>query len=169
VVPATALARVPDDVRATHAAPMACAGVTVFGAPRRGGARPGDLVAIVGPGGLGHLAARFAAKMGPNTVVVARGQDKAPLAAELQRPGGARVVLATAANSEAMAHTVDGLAPNGELTVVGRQRPTGRVGRGRHRVEDGRLAEHWNVLHDETTRAESVSGLPMYGDRFPDE
>ena len=136
VVPATALARIPESMSAVQAAPMACAGVTVFGALRRSSARPGALVAIVGLGGLGHLAVQFAAKMGLDTVVVARGREKAPLAAELgarhyidsteqdvtaelRRLGGARIVIATAANSEAMARTLDGIAPNGELMVVG--------------------------------------------------
>ncbi|HEU5354848.1 MAG TPA: alcohol dehydrogenase [Actinocrinis sp.] len=136
VVPATGLARIPDDMSAVQAAPMACAGVTVFGALRSGGARPGDVVAVVGLGGLGHLAVQFAAKSGFDTVAIARGAAKAEfaaqlgarryidsttqdVAAELQRLGGAQLVLATAADSAAMARTVDGLAPNGRLAVVG--------------------------------------------------
>ncbi|HEV2634637.1 MAG TPA: alcohol dehydrogenase catalytic domain-containing protein [Actinocrinis sp.] len=136
VVPATALARVPDRMSTVQAAPMACAGVTCFGALRNSGARPGDLVAVLGLGGLGHLGVQFAAKMGFDTVVIARGQDKASfaaslgsrhyidatsqdVAAELQRLGGARIVLATASNSDAISGTVEGLAPNGELVVIG--------------------------------------------------
>lgn len=136
VVPATGLARIPDGMSAVQAAPMACAGVTVFGALRAGGARPGDVVAVVGLGGLGHLAVQFAAKSGFDTVAIARGPGKAEfaarlgarryldsthqdVAAELRRIGGANLVLATAADSAAMARAVDGLAPNGRLAVVG--------------------------------------------------
>lgn len=78
VVPASALARIPDDVTAAEAAPMACAGVTMFTALRRSAARPGDLVAVLGLGGLGHLAVQFAAALGFETVAVARGADKEP-------------------------------------------------------------------------------------------
>ncbi|MFE8955272.1 alcohol dehydrogenase [Streptomyces althioticus] len=136
VAPVDALARIPDALAATDAGPMACAGVTVYNGLRRSSARPDDLVAIQGIGGLGHLAVRFAAAMGYETVAIARGADKADLAKELgahhyvdstegpvaealQALGGAKVVLATAGNSEAMAATVDGLTPRGELVVVG--------------------------------------------------
>ncbi|RMI87115.1 alcohol dehydrogenase, partial [Streptomyces sp. ZS0098] len=136
VAPVDALARIPDALAATDAGPMACAGVTVYNGLRRSSARPDDLVAIQGIGGLGHLAVRFAAAMGYETVAVARGADKAdfakelgahhyvdstagPVAKALQALGGAKVVLATAGNSEAMAATVDGLIPRGELVVVG--------------------------------------------------
>ncbi|MFF1963280.1 alcohol dehydrogenase [Streptomyces sp. NPDC058232] len=136
VVPANALARIPATLSAVEAAPLACAGVTVFNGLRRTGARPGDLVAVIGLGGLGHLAVQFAARMGFDTVVVARGQEKAKLAAdlgsrhyidsaredvsaELLKLGGARVVLATAGNSDAMAAALDGLGPHGELIVIG--------------------------------------------------
>ena len=136
VAPATGLARIPDGMNAVQAAPMGCAGVTVFGALRAGGVRPGGLVAVVGLGGLGHLAVQFAAKSGMETVAIARGRDKAEFAArlgahhyidstaqdpaaELRRLGGAALVLATAADSAAMAAAVDGLAVNGRLAVVG--------------------------------------------------
>lgn len=136
VVPATGLARIPDGMSASQAAPLACAGVTVFGAMRASGPRPGDLVAVLGLGGLGHLAVQFAAKSGMETVAIARGQGKAEFAAqlgahhyidstvqdpaaELQRLGGAALVLATAADSGAMTAAVGGLGANGRLTVVG--------------------------------------------------
>ena len=136
VVPATGLARIPDGMSSSQAAPMACAGVTVFGALRAGNPRPGDLVAVVGLGGLGHLAVQFAAKSGLETVAIARGQGKAEFAArlgahhyidstvqdtaaELRRLGGAALVLATPADSAAMAAAVDGLGANGRLAVVG--------------------------------------------------
>lgn len=136
VVPADALARIPDDFTAVEAAPLACAGVTTFNALRRSTARAGDLVAVLGIGGLGHLGVQFANKMGFETVAIARGQEKADLATKLgahhyvdstagdvatrlQELGGAKVVLATAMNSAAMAATIDGLGRNGELVVVG--------------------------------------------------
>ncbi|MEV4570178.1 alcohol dehydrogenase [Nonomuraea sp. NPDC049419] len=135
-VPVSALARVPDEISAVEAAPMGCAGVTTFNSLRRSAARPGDLVAILGLGGLGHLGVQFANKLGFETVAVARGADKADtakhlgahhyvdstagdVAGQLQALGGARVVLATAASSEAMSAAIDGLGDNGELVVLG--------------------------------------------------
>lgn len=137
IAPVDALARIPDALAATDAGPLGCAGVTVFNGLRRSSARPGDLVAILGVGGLGHLGVRYAAAMGFETVAVARGAAKAdfamqlgahhyvdstadtPVAEALQALGGAEVVLATASNSAAIAATVDGLAPRGELVVIG--------------------------------------------------
>lgn len=136
VVPATALARVPDSMSAVDAAPMGCAGVASFNALRRSSARPGDLVAVLGLGGVGHLGVQFANKLGFETVAVARGAGKAEeatrlgahhyvdstagdVANQLQALGGAKVVLATAASSAAMSATIDGLGHNGELVVVG--------------------------------------------------
>ena len=136
VVPATALARIPEGYSAVHAAPMGCAGVTAFNALRRSPARPGDLVAVLGVGGIGHLGVQFAAKSGFEVVAIARGAEKGELAtklgaqhyidstdadvpAELQALGGARVILATAMNSAAMSGVIDGLRYNGELLVVG--------------------------------------------------
>ncbi|MBY8885186.1 alcohol dehydrogenase catalytic domain-containing protein [Streptomyces sp. PTM05] len=136
VVPAVALAAVPDELTSAEAAPLACAGVTVYNALRRSSARPGDTVAVLGLGGLGHLGVQFAAAMGFDTVAIARGADKAPLAEKLgarhyidstaEDParaltalGGASVVLATVTNGDAMAATVDGLRPRGELLVLG--------------------------------------------------
>src|SRR5262245_51719879 len=111
VAPTTALAVVPDVLKAAEAAPLMCAGVTTFNALRNSGARPGDLVAVLGVGGLGHLGVQYASRMGFRTVAIARGQDKEPLArelgavhyidsqasdpaVELTRLGGAKVVLA---------------------------------------------------------------------------
>ena len=113
-----------------------CAGVTTFNSLRNSGARPGDTVAVLGIGGLGHLGVQFAAKSGYRTVAIARGQDKAPLArqlgahiyidsttqnpaAELQKLGGAAVILSTLTNAEALAAAVNGLAPKGKLIIVG--------------------------------------------------
>ncbi|HWB84343.1 MAG TPA: alcohol dehydrogenase [Bryobacteraceae bacterium] len=131
-----ALARVPDALSSADAAPLMCAGITTFNCLRHSGARPGDLVAVLGLGGLGHLAVQFAAKMGFQTVGIARGQDKAPLAkelgahhyidsqsqnpaAELQKLGGANVILMTATNREATEAVLPGLAANGTLMIVG--------------------------------------------------
>ncbi|MFF5859324.1 alcohol dehydrogenase catalytic domain-containing protein [Streptomyces sp. NPDC012751] len=137
VAPVDALARVPDGLAATDAGPMACAGVTTFNGLRRSSARPGDLVAVLGLGGLGHLGVQYAAAMGFETVGIARGAGKAdfakqlgahhyvdstsgtPVAEALRSLGGAKVVLATAGNSEAITATVDGLAPRGELVAIG--------------------------------------------------
>ncbi|MEU5420573.1 alcohol dehydrogenase catalytic domain-containing protein [Streptomyces sp. NPDC001407] len=137
IAPADALARIPDTLAATDAAPMACAGVTTYNGLRRSSARPGDRVAVLGLGGLGHLGVQYAAAMGYETVAIARGAGKAefagrlgahhyidstagtPVAEALQALGGAKVVLATAANADAIAATVDGLSPRGELVVIG--------------------------------------------------
>ena len=135
-VPWTALARVPEGLSFVEAAPMGCAGVTTFNGLRQTRAKAGDLVAILGVGGLGHLGVQWARAMGFETVAIARGTGKADearelgahhyidstaqdVAVELQKLGGAAVVLATANNAEAMAATVGGLGPAGELVAVG--------------------------------------------------
>jgi D-arabinose 1-dehydrogenase-like Zn-dependent alcohol dehydrogenase len=136
VARAEALARVPDELSAAEAAPLMCAGVTTFNALRNSGARPGDLVAVLGIGGLGHLAVQYAVKAGYRTVAIARGKDKEPLTRQLgavqyidsrsespsvalRRMGGARVVLATVTNGEAMAAALGGLGVDGTLMVIG--------------------------------------------------
>ncbi len=136
VVPAEAVASMPDDLPADEAAPLLCAGITVFNALRNSGARAGDLVAVQGIGGLGHLGIQYARQMGFRTVAIGRGGDKQPLArklgaheyidtsagdpaAALQKMGGANVVLATAPDSKSMSALVDGLVPRGTLIVVG--------------------------------------------------
>jgi D-arabinose 1-dehydrogenase-like Zn-dependent alcohol dehydrogenase len=136
VVPAGALASIPDELDAADAAPLLCAGVTTFNALRGSVARGGDTVAILGVGGLGHLGVQFARRLGFRTVAIARGTEKEPLArelgahhyidstaqdpaAELQALGGATVILATVTSSAAMAACAGGLKPNGRLIVVG--------------------------------------------------
>ena len=136
IAPAGALALIPDGLSAVEAAPLMCAGVTTYNSLRNSGARPGDLVAILGIGGLGHLGVQFAAKMGFRTVAIARGMDKEPLArklgassyidskaqdpaAELQKLGGAQVVLATVTSGAAMSATLGGLGVNGKLIILG--------------------------------------------------
>lgn len=133
---ATALALLPAELTAIEAAPLVCAGVTTFNSLRNTGARPGDLVAILGLGGLGHLGVQFAVRMGFKTIAIARGSDKEPLAkqlgahlyidsqaqdvaAELTKLGGARVILATVTNNEAMTAALGGLGVNGKLMVLG--------------------------------------------------
>ena len=136
VAPASAVALMPADLPPVEAAPLMCAGLTTFNALRNSGARPGDVVAVLGLGGLGHLGVQYAAKMGFHTIGIARGRDKEPLArrlgaslyidsqaqdpaAELLKLGGAKVILATATSGEAMSAVKDGLAVNGTLLVVG--------------------------------------------------
>jgi D-arabinose 1-dehydrogenase-like Zn-dependent alcohol dehydrogenase len=136
LAPVEALAAVPDSLTAVEAAPLLCAGITTFGALRQSGAFPGDLVAVQGIGGLGHLGVQFASKFGYKVAAIGRGSENAALAAklgasiyidskatnaaeELQKLGGAQAILATAPSSKAMSALIDGLAPNGKLMVVG--------------------------------------------------
>jgi D-arabinose 1-dehydrogenase-like Zn-dependent alcohol dehydrogenase len=134
VAPAETLAAIPEKLPAEEAGPFMCAGVTVYNALRSSGARPGDVVAVQGIGGLGHLGVQYARRMGFKTVALGRGKDKGPLAeklgahqyidsnvtdavAELQKLGGARVILATAPSAKAISSVVDGLGVNGNLLV----------------------------------------------------
>lgn len=136
VVPAQALAAIPDELSSADAAPLLCAGVTTYNALRHSGATAGDVVAILGLGGLGHLGVQFAARMGFRTVAIARGSGKSKFAAQLgahryidslsedvakslSELGGAKVVLATVTNADAMAATVGGLGRDGVLLIVG--------------------------------------------------
>jgi len=136
LVPQSALASIPDDLAAEDAAPLLCAGVTTFNALRGSGARPGDLVAVLGIGGLGHLAVQFARRMGFETVAIARGTDKreqalalgahhyldstsTDVAEALQAFGGATTILATVTAPGAMSGAVGGLRPRGRMIVVG--------------------------------------------------
>src|SRR5213596_3183401 len=134
IAPASALAAIPDELPAEEAGPFMCAGVTVYNALRNSGARSGDVVAVHGIGGLGHLGVQYARRMGFETVAVGRGRDKEPLArklgahhyidsgtgnatTELQKLGGARVILATAPNAKAISALVDGLSVDGKLLI----------------------------------------------------
>ena len=136
VAPVEALVPIPDTLSDTEAAPLLCAGITTYNALRHSGAMPGDLVAIQGIGGLGHLGIQFANKFGYEVVAIGRGADTEFLARklgaavyidgeasnaaqELQKRGGARAILATAPSSKAMSALVDGLGPNGTLMVIG--------------------------------------------------
>jgi D-arabinose 1-dehydrogenase-like Zn-dependent alcohol dehydrogenase len=136
VVPAGTLASIPEELNAPEAAPLMCAGVTTFNSLRQTSVGPGDLVAVLGLGGLGHLGIQFAAKQGLRTVAIGRGTDEAELAKqlgakvyidsktqdvanELQKMGGAKVILATAPSGEAMTNAIGGLGIDGKLVVLG--------------------------------------------------
>ena len=136
VAPAIALALMPDGLSPVESAPLMCAGITTYNALRNSHARPGDVVAVLGLGGLGHLGVQYAVKMGFKTVGIARGRDKEPLArklgahhyidsqaqdpaAELLELGGAKVILATVTNGDAMSAVQGGLGVNGTLVVIG--------------------------------------------------
>ena len=136
VVKASAMASIPDELSSEDAAPLLCAGITTYNALRQSGANGGDLVAVLGIGGLGHLGVQFAAKLGYETVAIARGRDKEEMARklgarhyidstdqdpaeELQKLGGAKVILATATSAPAMTATIGGLGIGGKLIVLG--------------------------------------------------
>ncbi len=136
VAPIEALVPIPDSLKDVEAAPLLCAGITTYNALRHSGALPGDLIAVQGIGGLGHLGIQFANKFGYKVAAIGRGPENATLAKklganmyidskatnaaeELQKLGGARVIVATAPSSKAMSELIDGLGPNGELMVVG--------------------------------------------------
>src|SRR3984885_5329017 len=136
LAPFSALAMVPEELSAEEAAPLMCAGVTTFNCLRNSGARPGDVVAVIGLGGLGHLGVQFAARSGFNTVAIGRGKDKEALArtlgaayyidsgtqdpaAELLKLGGAKVILATVTSADAMKAVIGGLTPTGTFMIVG--------------------------------------------------
>jgi len=136
VAPIEALVAIPDSLAAAEAAPLLCAGITTFNSLRHSGASPGDLVAVQGIGGLGHLGIQFANKFGYRVAAIGRGAENAALAKtlgaslyidskatsaaeELQKLGGAQVILATAPSSKSMSELIDGLGPNGKLMVIG--------------------------------------------------
>lgn len=136
IAPANALAFIPQELDPANAGPLLCAGVTTYNSLRHCGAHAGDTVAVLGIGGLGHLAVQYAAKSGYRTVAIARGQDKGPLAkqlgahayidttsqdpaAELKKMGGAKIILSTVTSAKALEWTLDGLAPAGKLVIVG--------------------------------------------------
>jgi D-arabinose 1-dehydrogenase-like Zn-dependent alcohol dehydrogenase len=136
IAPTEALAIIPDELSATDAAPLMCAGITTYNALRNSGARAGEVVAILGIGGLGHLGVQFAAKMGFRTIAIARGKDEEELVKklgarqyidnrsqnaveELNKLGGAKVILATVPSGKAMSEILGGLAVNGKIVIIG--------------------------------------------------
>ncbi|MGA9168837.1 MAG: zinc-binding dehydrogenase, partial [Nitrososphaeraceae archaeon] len=144
ITPTVALASIPDRLSATEAAPLMCAGITTYNALRNSGARVGDVVAILGIGGLGHLGIQFAAKMGFRTIAIARGKDKEEMVTklgarhyidsqsqnvveELVKLGGAKVILATLPSGKAMSAALGGLSVNGKLIMIGASNDTVEV------------------------------------------
>ncbi len=187
IAPAEALARIPESLNPIDAAPLLCAGITTFNALRNSGARPGDLVAVFGIGGLGHLGLQFANKFGYQVVAVSRGKENTELAkklgahiyidssatdaaAELTRLGGARVILATVPSSKAMSSIIGGLGPNGKLLVVGADLgsidvPTTKILFARNSIQG------WNsgssIDSEDTLRFAEYSGVRPMIETFP--
>jgi D-arabinose 1-dehydrogenase-like Zn-dependent alcohol dehydrogenase len=187
IAPAEALARIPESLNPIDAAPLLCAGITTFNALRNSGARPGDLVAVIGIGGLGHLGLQFANKFGYHVVAISRGKENAELAkklgahiyidssaagaaAELTRLGGARVILATVPSSKAMSSIIGGLGPNGKLLVVGADLesiavPTTKILFARNSIQG------WNsgssIDSEDTLRFAEYSGARPMVETFP--
>jgi D-arabinose 1-dehydrogenase-like Zn-dependent alcohol dehydrogenase len=186
IAPASAVARVPTGLPPVEAAPLMCAGITTFNALRNSGARPGDVVAVLGVGGLGHIAVQYCAKMGFHTVAIARGKDKEALArqlgasvyidsqvqdpaAQLQGLGGAKVILATATSGEAMSAALAGLAVNGTLLVVGAppsiQVPVGVLLAGRRAIKG--WYSGMAIDSQETLTFSARSGVRAMNETFP--
>jgi D-arabinose 1-dehydrogenase-like Zn-dependent alcohol dehydrogenase len=187
VANAEALASMPDDLPSDEAAPLLCAGITVFNALRNSGARAGDLVAVQGIGGLGHLGIQYARQMGFRTIAIGRGGDKKPLATKLgaheyidtsagnpaealQKLGGANLILATAPDSKAMSALVDGLGPRGTLLVVGAGMESLTVTpvqliSGTKRIQG--WASGTGKDSEETLRFSSLSGVRPMIERYP--
>ena len=184
--PAKALARMPDELSAVETAPLMCAGVTTFNALRNSVARAGDVVAVLGIGGLGHLGVQYAARMGFRTIAIARGKDKEPLArklgaahyidsttqdpaAELQKLGGAKVVIATVTNADAMAAAMGGLAPKGVFMVIGAAGPISVDPL--LLITGNRSVEGWyagtSIDSQDTLRFSALAGVKSMNEIFP--
>lgn len=182
------LAAVPDKLSAEEAAPLMCAGVTTFNCLRNSGAVPGDTVAILGLGGLGHLGVQFAAKMGFNTVAIARGSDKGPLArqlgaaqyidsragdpaVELRKLGGAKIILATVTNADAMQAVLGGLGTNGTLMIIGAvpslQVPSLQLLQGRQSVKGWYSGT--SIDSEDTLAFSALTGVRSMNEIFPVE
>lgn len=187
IAPAEAVAAMPDDLPADEAAPLMCAGITVYNALRNSGARGGDLVAVQGIGGLGHLGIQYARRLGFRTVAIGRGGDKQPLAAKLgaheyidtgdgapaatlQKLGGAHVILATAPDSKSISALVDGLGPNGTLVVVGASLESLTV-TPLQLIGGSRLIKGWAsgtaMDSEDTLRFSALSGVRPMIERYP--
>ncbi len=182
-----AIAAIPDDLDAAEAAPLLCAGITTFNALRHSGARPGDTVAIQGIGGLGHLGIQFASKSGYRVVAISRGKQNEALARklgahvyidaaaskaaeELQKLGGARVILATAPAAKPMTELVDGLGPNGRMIVAGATPDAIQVSpiqliRGRRGIQG--WASGTATDSEDTLRFAQLTGVRPMIEKFP--
>src|SRR5579884_3122834 len=187
VVPASAAAHMPSGLSPSDAGPLLCAGITTFNSLRHSGAIAGDLVAILGIGGLGHLGVQFAARMGFNTVALARGRDKEELArslgaenyvdteaqdpaAELQRLGGATVVLATVTSGKAMTAVIGGLGVGGKLIVLGAASDPAPIALAR--LIGGRLTiTGWpsgaSIDSEDTMRFAQMNGVRSMNEYYP--
>ena len=187
LAPVEALAAIPDSLDAAEAAPLLCAGITTFNALRHSGAMPGDLVAVQGIGGLGHLGVQFASKFGYRVVAISRGKESEPLAtklgaqiyidsaaanaaAELQKLGGANVILATAPSGKAMTDLLPGLAARGTLLVIGAsgdpiQVSTGLMIQGSKRIQG--WASGIPTDSEDTLRFAELTGTRPMIERFP--
>ena len=187
VTPIEALASIPDALDAVHAAPLLCAGITTFNALRNSSARPGDVVAIHGIGGLGHLGVQFANRMGFHTVAIARGRDKGNLARDLgahlyldsetQDPakelmalGGAKVILATVTSGKAMTPLIDGLGIDGTLIVLGASPEPVEVNP-YHVIGERRGVRGWpsgtSVDSEDTMRFSVLTGVETMIETYP--
>ena len=187
VAPFEGLALIPDELSPVDAGPLMCAGITTFNSLRNSGTRAGETVAVLGIGGLGHLGVQFASKMGFRTIAIARGTDKEALARQLgahdyidsqagdvaealQRLGGAKIVLATATNADAMAATIGGLSLDGRLIVLGADfKPiqlvtAGLIGRrtGIHGWPSGS-----SIDSEDTMRFSAMTGVRPMTETFP--
>ena len=187
IAPIEALAAIPDELGSAAAAPLLCAGITTFNALRNSGARPGDLVAVQGIGGLGHLAVQFASKMGFDTVEIARGKDKGNLARDLGARlyidsetqdaakdlaalGGAKVILSTVTSAKAMTPLIDGLGIDGTLVVVGASPEPIEVNPfhiilGRHGVKG--WPSGTSVDSEDTLRFSALTGVESMIETYP--
>jgi D-arabinose 1-dehydrogenase-like Zn-dependent alcohol dehydrogenase len=187
IAPFQGLAVVPAELDSAAAAPLMCAGLTTYNSLRHCGARPGDLVAILGIGGLGHLGVQYAAKMGYRTVAIARGQDKEPLARqlgavhyidsqasdpaeELMRLGGARAIIATVTNGPAMSATFGGLGPHGRLMVLGAAHEAVEV-TPLALIMNRRAVEGWysgtSIDAEDTLAFSALTGVASMNESFP--
>jgi D-arabinose 1-dehydrogenase-like Zn-dependent alcohol dehydrogenase len=187
VAPYTALAAMPQELSDVDAAPLMCAGLTTFNSLRHCGARAGDLVAVLGIGGLGHLGVQYAAKMGFRTAAIARGKDKAPLAkqlgaayyidtqavdpaAELMKLGGAKAVIATVTHGPSMAATIGGLAPRGRLMVLGAAHEAIEV-QPLSLIMARRAVEGWysgtSIDAEDTLAFSSLAGVKSMNEAYP--
>lgn len=187
ISPVEAVAAIPDELPAEEAGPLMCAGITTFNSLRNAGARPGDLVAVQGVGGLGHLAIQYARRMGFNTVALGRGSDKQPLAIKLgarhyidsaagstaealQRLGGAQVILATAPDAQSMSALVCGLAPGGKLLIVGAAMEPLSIS-ALALIGGQRIIQGWNsgtaMDSEDTLRFSALEGIRPMVETFP--
>jgi D-arabinose 1-dehydrogenase-like Zn-dependent alcohol dehydrogenase len=187
VAPWEAVAAMPDGLDAAEAGPLLCAGITTFNALRHSGAGPGDLVAILGIGGLGHLAVQFANKFGYHVAAISRGKDSEPLAKklgahvyidsaatdaaqELQKLGGAQVILATAPSAKAMSSLVSGLGKNGNMMIIGASADPIEVS-SFELIQGNRRLQGWAsgtaVDSEDTLRFAELTGVRAMIEKYP--